>query len=135
GLKSDLDNTTTNVLPSALALGRASTAVLRADRDIRSAVLTEDPKEIETYVGSAEDRFNELTKALGDYRGLGLSSDEETALKAIEAKSVSWHDGVKKVEAEARKNTPESTKAATQILTQQTAPLAADIGKTLSEMQ
>jgi methyl-accepting chemotaxis protein len=135
GLKDDLDTATNNVLPSALALGRASTAVLRADRDIRSAVLTEDPKEIETSISSVEGRFDDLTKAIGDYRALSLSEDEEKALKALEAKIVTWRDAVKKVEGEARKNTPESTQAATQILTQQSAPVAAEIGKTLAEMQ
>src|SRR4051794_26430835 len=117
GLKEDEGEIGRNNLPSTVALARASAAMLRAQRDVRTAILVEDPKQVEALLASTQAHVDDATKSMAAYRALPSSPEEDAVLTRFDKTYQVWQDGLKKVAVEAKKNTAEGNVAATELLT------------------
>jgi methyl-accepting chemotaxis protein len=134
GIKEDEVNIGRNNLPSALALGQASAGILRAQRDIRTAILVDDPKQVEALLTSAQTQADAANKAMNDYRALPNSPEEQAVLARFDKTYPAWLDTLKKTAVQVRVGTEEADGVATSILTGDSANLVTDLDKELGEL-
>jgi methyl-accepting chemotaxis protein len=134
GIREDEENIAANSLPSTVALGRANAAMVRAQRDVRSAVIAEDQKQTDAYLASVQTQLDEMTKALAAYRALPASPEEQQVVARLDKTLPAWTDGLKKAVAEAKKNTAEGNKASVAILTGDLTTLVTDLDNELSDL-
>src|SRR5215211_2048798 len=64
GIRDDEEKIAHNNLPSVVALAKANAAIVRAQRDVRSAVLLEDQKQSDALLAGVQIQFDDATKAL-----------------------------------------------------------------------
>jgi methyl-accepting chemotaxis protein len=134
GIKEDEVAIGRNNLPSIVALARTSAAVLRAQRDVRTAILVDDPKQVDAILTTTQAQIDDANKALADYRALPNTPEEQAIVARLDKTFSALQDSLKKVAVEAKKNTAAGNAAATMILTGDNAALVADLDTQLNEL-
>ncbi len=104
------------LLPSSLALARTQAAAFRAQRDLRSAILSDSQKDVDDYLAKVKGYFPEAEKAWSVYAALSKSEEEKRLAPAFEQAYKGVKDAILQAAPEAAKNSPEGKKAATETI-------------------
>ncbi|HEY8476574.1 MAG TPA: methyl-accepting chemotaxis protein [Chloroflexota bacterium] len=134
GIQRHLTSVSKDNLPSAIALGKVQASVLRAQRDIRTALLTDDPQERQTALQNVQSRLSTLKEAMAAYKALPMDDETRQKVQAMEQNIASWEADLQQSIAELSKGTDQGRAAAVEITLKSGAPKASAVNQTLEEL-
>jgi methyl-accepting chemotaxis protein len=111
----------TSVVPEVQALNRTQVAIVRAQRDVRTVLLQEDPPQRTTQIETVRTRLNDLDKAWAEAKVFADSSAEAEQAAAFDAAYRAWRPLMAKAVEELQKNTDAGEAAATDLVLTKTA--------------
>jgi methyl-accepting chemotaxis protein len=121
-------------LASIAALGDTQTSVVRAQRDVRGAVLADTPEETLAILGRVDDSLGAADKAWAAYKALPAVEAERTLWPEYEQSMKAWREMIARARVEAVKNTAEGDAAARGIVLKEAAPVATKLNATLDQL-
>ncbi len=130
--QSALDAVATDDLPGVIALARVQVAITRAQRDVRTVLLQEDPTQRGAQLDMAQGRLNELEKAWAEYRALNSSDAEAQLMPVFEATYRSWKPLMVRTLDELKKGTEAGDSAATEIVLKQMGDQTRSMNQTIT---
>jgi methyl-accepting chemotaxis protein len=134
GIKAHLDTVSLNLLPSAVALADTQANLIRAQRDIRSAVLVDDQREIDEFVQKFKQEAATAEAAFAAYQALPMSDEERRLVTEFLAAFRTWRGVNEQAAAAAAKNTPADNRVAIELLMKQGAPLATSMNAVIDRL-
>jgi Four helix bundle sensory module for signal transduction len=134
GIRHRLQDLGTNYLPSQLALTQAQAATFRVQRDVRSAILVDDPREIERLLREAREQLASGARGLAAYKALPMSETERSLFAEYESVRRTWQASMEEAMAEVAKNTEKGNRAATAILMERNMPLVREMDRLLDAL-
>jgi methyl-accepting chemotaxis protein-1 (serine sensor receptor) len=134
GIRHRLQDVATNYLPSQLALTQAQAATFRVQRDVRSAILVDDPREIERLLQTAREQLASAARALAAYQALPMSETERRLFAEYASVRRTWQASMEEAMAEVAKNTAAGNRAATAILMERNMPLVREMDRLLDAL-
>jgi methyl-accepting chemotaxis protein len=133
-VKASLDRIESNNVPSVVALANTQSNLLLGQRSIRSAILADDPKQIQGYIDSGRQALADSKKAWAEYQALP-ATPEEVKLSAPIADALSSYDGYFEQAAPlAVENSTESQATATDVILNQASAPAAVLNSNLPQL-
>jgi methyl-accepting chemotaxis protein len=134
GIKTNLDTSNTNLLPSAIAVGNMSEAVERAQVNVRNASMTSDATETAQFIKAVGDQFAEAEKEEAVFRALPMDPLDARILVDYDQAYNTWKGFVNDAMKSAALNTDAGNAAAMDILLHKAAPAATQIDKDLNDL-
>jgi hypothetical protein len=124
----------TNYLPSQLALTRAEAATFKVQRDVRSAILIDDPQEIERLLHEAQEQLAVGARALASYKALPMSETERGHYAEYESARHKWQRSMEEAMREVAKNTEAADTVATAIIMERNMPYVREMDRLLEAL-
>jgi hypothetical protein len=134
GIRHKLQDLGTNYLPSQLALTQVEAATFRVQRDVRSAILVDDPQEDERLLREAREQLASGARALAAYKALPMSETERRLVGEYESVRRTWQGSMEEAMVEVAKNTATANKAATAIIMERNMPLVREMDRLLDAL-
>jgi methyl-accepting chemotaxis protein len=134
GINGSLQDVGKVSLGSVQALAAAQANVMRAQRDVRGAVLADNTDETLALLGQVEASLNAADKAWTAYKALPAAEAERAIWPEYEQALTAWRDAVQRARPEAAKNTAQSNAAARDIVLKEAAPIATKLNAALDKL-
>ena len=133
-VKSNLDGVGKNDVPGILSLAKTRAGLLTAQRDIRTAVLVSDRKDIDTWLTSTRTALADADKAYAAYAALHLSDAEKALAEKFVETRKTYGPVFDQALAEVAKGTDAGDAAASDILVQKALPQAKAMNDALAAL-
>jgi methyl-accepting chemotaxis protein len=133
-VKANLDDIELNNVPSMVALANTQSNLLLGQRSIRSAILADDPKQVQGFVDAGRQALADSKKAWADYQALPATPEEAKLSAPIADALASYTAFYEQAAPLAVANTPESQATATDIILNQGSVPAATLNANLPQL-
>jgi methyl-accepting chemotaxis protein len=132
GVKSNLDDTTGQIVPGLVAVSGTQSNFLSGERDLRSAVIDADPKDIAADLDAYNNDIVGLDKAWAQFTAMPMNDDEKHLAAQFQQAYTSWKAVNQKVATLASASSNDTADA--DLLGQQSAPLGQQMDTTLDKL-
>jgi methyl-accepting chemotaxis protein len=133
-VKASLDGIESNNLPSVVALASTQTNLLLGQRSIRSAILADDPKQIQGFIDTGRQALADSKKAWAAYQALPATPEEAKLSAPIADALNSYSAYFEQAAPLAVENTTESQATATDVILNQASQPAATLNANLPQL-
>jgi CHASE3 domain sensor protein len=134
GIYGNLEATGRETLPSIQALSSTQASVLRAQRDVRGAILVASQQETVDLLSRVETSLVASEKSWAAYKALPSVEAERQLWPEYDQTFKVWRELMGRVRTEAQKNTAEANQVARDMVLKETAPQAAKVSAVLDQL-
>jgi methyl-accepting chemotaxis protein len=133
-VKAALDDVGDNNVPKIVALSQTESGLLLGQRSIRSAILADDPAQIQGYIDTGRQALADSSKAWVTYQSLPVSDFEKPVAAPVAEAMSSYTTFFDQAAPFALANTPEGKAHAADIILEQAATPAAVLDSNLPRL-
>ena len=134
GLNASMEDVGKTSLGSIQALSDTQVNLLRAQRDVRGAILAETTEETLALLSRVDESLAVADKAWTTYKALPAVDAERAIWPEYEQSVKVWRDAVQRIKPEVAKNTAEGSAAARDVVLKEAAPAATKVNAAIDRL-
>jgi methyl-accepting chemotaxis protein len=133
-IKRNLDEVTSNLMPSAAIVGRMQAAMFQARVELRSTILSDDQKGIDGFVAAFNQSLIDIEAQEVALKALPMDAADKKALGEFDAAYPQWKTSAQQTSMLAAKHDQASDDAAADILLHTSVPIVATLDQAINSL-